>query len=61
MTYQIFYLSKGNIYPLSELDPENSDHEFASLEEAQSCFRGWIDAGIVNYPKVTFVVLPVIK
>ena len=61
MKYQIFYLSCGNIYPLSQLDEEKFDHEFNSPEEATECFHGWIACGFVDYPKVTFVILPVIK
>ena len=61
MTYKIFYLSCGNIYPLSQLDEEQFDHEFNSPEEAAERFHGWVAYGFVDYPKVTFVILPVIK
>jgi len=60
MKYQIFYLSLGSIYKLSSLE-ESFDYDFDSPEEASTCLHGWIDAGLVDYPKLTFVILPVIK
>jgi len=61
MTYQIFYISFGRTCPLSELEPEKFGIEFKSPEEASECFHAWVDAGFVNYPKATFIILPVIK
>jgi len=61
MKYQLFYLSMGHIYKLSDLDPEKYDIEFDTPEEAYSCFQGWVAMGDAHYPKVTIVVLPVVQ
>ena len=63
MVYNIFFISSGHIYPLSDLDEqgEGMEHEFETMDQAQSCFHGWVAMGLVNYPKVTFIILPVIK